>query len=119
MGKEFYPQIEATVRSRCPGATRVLILDHILRAPERLAKETADGPKPATPFLQGRLGNVHCDYTHRSGHSRARQLLEPFASGEELDKALEQRFAIVNFWYPFKKVFSDPLAMATWDSMSP
>jgi len=211
--KHLFPIAEAIALRHCPGATRAVAFDHILRDPKRLSdeadaatKHVAYKPKPKpkperqrsvpvaskksgglrrckgcsaptrdllnhpalslrprvlrarsteqtshellacveensdgsaelipedddeedvphetlrTRFLQGPLPHAHGDYTERSGRARAEQLLRPFVAPEKLDEALRHRFAIVNLWYAFREVESDPLAMCTWSSCSP
>eukprot|EP00929_Paragymnodinium_shiwhaense_P013989 TRINITY_DN121843_c0_g1_i1.p1 TRINITY_DN121843_c0_g1~~TRINITY_DN121843_c0_g1_i1.p1 ORF type:complete len:404 (-),score=75.63 TRINITY_DN121843_c0_g1_i1:217-1428(-) len=154
--EQFAPLAEALALQRCPGATRAIAFDHIVRNPERLEAELAIAAKerearaarqpvsgdenaqdrssnqpkletpskeaplsPQTPYLMGALANVHGDYTARSGSMRARQLLQPYATEAAIDTALANRVAIINVWYPFSTVRSDPLAMCTWSSMSP
>lgn len=138
VAKEVFPQVEALILERLPGAKRALAFDHIVRNEERLSKELAQAEaaangnpphesnrapsqkhEPKTRFLQGTLPFAHGDYTARSGFTRAEQLLRPFADKEVIESAIGQRFAIVNVWYPFETVKSDPLGMCTWRSASP
>jgi len=177
---ELYPQIEKMLLARLPGATRVLIFDHLVRNRSRLdmelkeayeacmaacdcavkrqktAEALADGAvdseghpipvvparersgchqeeqladhqqrckdvQPKTRFLELPLGHVHGDYTVRSGLTRARQLLQPYCSEAELERALSDRFAIVNVWHPIgpDPVVTDPLTMCVWGSFRP
>lgn len=81
--------------------------------------EPVEAERPRTPFLQGALSHVHGDYTARSGRSRAEQLLRPWASEEDVQAALSERFMIVNVWHPFRTVQADPLALCTFPSCLP
>ena len=143
----FYPLVEAMLLRQMPGATRVLLFDHLLRNRPRLDRELDEARReaareasppdfgrstpprkrsaelqPKTPFLESPLGVVHGDYTARSGHSRARQLLEPYcADGDQLEAVLASRFALVNVWHPFgpEPVQADPMAFAVWGTFGP
>lgn len=122
VGKLVYPQAEKYI-AQATGASKVLVFDHALRDPTVLQPEedagiARDDPR-ATPFL-GRPGDLaHNDYTVRSGFTRARQILEPYGTTEAVNRALQGRFAIINFWYPLETVTDMPLAMCTWDSSCP
>jgi len=122
----LYPLMEQLVLQRLPGAKRVLIFDHLLRnntrhGAESKASGAADGGVPATPFLERTLAAVHGDYTARSGHTRARQLLEPYCQEAEVEAALSARFSLVNIWHPFgpQPVAADPLGLCVWGTFSP
>jgi len=129
----LYPQIEQLLLSQLPGATRVLIFDHLLRKRSREAAELAEARRragagadestlqPKTRFLGRPVEVVHGDYTARSGYSRARQLLQPYCSEEEIDGALRERFVFVNVWHHFgaRPAQTDPLALCVWGSFTP
>jgi hypothetical protein len=111
--RHYYPMVERLLLARVPGATRVLPFDHLLRNRKRMeALGKGNG-------LSAPLTAVHGDYTHRSGRTRAQNLLSPHESEVAVQAALGQRFAIMNVWHPFKPVQSDPLAMAVWGSYRP
>lgn len=123
VAKYIYPVAEKSI-AQATGAPRVLAFDHALRDPNVLDKEENAGIKRddpnATPFLGAPINAAHNDYTVRSGHTRTRQLLEPyFKSTKTLDDVLKGRFAIINFWYPLETVTEMPLAMCEWGSVEP
>jgi len=134
----FYPAMEKLLLDQCPGATRVLLFDHLLRNKPRQTREMEEArhaqqrafgkdadaePTPKTRFLEAPLSKVHGDYTARSGHSRARQLLAPYCTEEEVEAVLgsESRFALVNVWHHFgpEPVQADPMAFAVWGTFGP
>mmetsp|Transcript_99715 Transcript_99715/g.157834 ORF Transcript_99715/g.157834 Transcript_99715/m.157834 type:complete len:370 (+) Transcript_99715:70-1179(+) len=119
--QKVFPQVEREVLQLISGATRVIAFDHIVRDPSRVAEELSntDSQVPRTRFLQGTLGNAHGDYTARSGRSRAEQLLAPFEDASTIQKALSDRFAMINVWVPLETVRTSPLALCTWSSVSP
>jgi len=107
---EFYPRCERLVLEHLPGARRAVAFDHIVRRVGAVEEGSS---------VQGRLAQVHGDYTARSGLSRARQLLGPYVEEGLLERVLQGRVAIFNVWHPMKTVQADPLAMCTWASISP
>lgn len=131
----FYPAAEQLLLEQIPGATRVLIFDHLLRNLRKHSVELDEAKRtalcsstaaptdmqPKTRFLEKPLGAVHGDYTARSGRTRAKQLLEPYCTAEELEHALSSRFALVNVWHHFgpQPVAADPMAFAMWGSYGP
>lgn len=120
---QAFPEVVRHLK-RATGCTRVLVFDHLVRDGVRLRQEVRAGiPRDdgrCTPLLNKPFFKAHNDYTVRSGHTRARQLLAPYATSSwMLDEALSGRFAIINFWYPLRPVLDTPLAMCRWGSFGP
>lgn len=113
-----YPNAESALRTQLPGATKVIVFDHIVRDGVRYRAEAT--AKERTEMLaQGPVFRVHGDYTARSGYTRARSLLAPHETEERIDAALAQRFAFVNVWVPLSDVHRDPLGVIEWASQQP
>ncbi len=90
------------------GARRVVVFDHTRRSDSVALREAKGIREPA--------GNVHNDYTARSGPQRVRDLLP----AEEAEALLQRRFAIVNVWRPIRgPVRSAPLALCDARSVAP
>jgi hypothetical protein len=108
-----YPAVAGRLQRRLR-ATRVIPFDHVLRhgAPEQPAAVALHGAGP--------ISRVHNDYSLASGFTRARMhLTDHVSSPASLERALAQRFAIVNVWAPLAAVASDPLAAVEWRSAAP
>src|SRR5258708_18362314 len=106
----YYPEVEALVR-RIAGASRVVVFDHTLRSGDEAEREAKRVREPVL--------SAHNDYTEWSGPQRVRDLM-----GEEAERLLERRFAIIQVWraaYPnaLDPIRSNPLAMADARSVAP
>ncbi|CAI6342580.1 unnamed protein product [Periconia digitata] len=92
----YYPEVEALLLDRIPGAKRVLLFDHTIR------RSNPDAPRaPVT--------RVHIDQTPSSAAARVRHHL-PL----EADTLLQGRYRIINVWRPLNRgpVMGHPLAVA-------
>lgn len=102
----YYPEVEAVVR-RHTGARRVLVFDHNVRNTERAPK--------GSELSQAPVHFVHNDYTLRSGPQRVRDLV----GGEEAERLIERRFAVINVWRPIRgPVQQAPLAFCDASSLA-
>src|SRR5438309_453078 len=77
----YYPEVEALVK-RVAGASRVIIFDHTLRSGSEAQREAK--------LIREPVLSAHNDYTEWSGPQRVRDLM-----GEEAEKLLQRRFAII------------------------
>src|SRR6266850_6124707 len=84
----YYREVEALVKE-VTAASRVVAFDHNLRCATR-AERGESG-------VQGPVRYAHNDYTERSGPQRVRDLL-----GEEAERLLRHRFAVINVWKPIR-----------------
>ncbi len=101
--EHYYPEVEELVR-KVTGATRVHVFDHNVRS---LPKSREDG-QVRTPVRY-----AHNDYTLKSGPQRVRDLL-----GDEADRLLGYRFAVVNVWRPIRGPVRDaPMAVCDAQTM--
>jgi hypothetical protein len=90
------------------GGRRVVVFDQTRRTDSADLREAKGVREPA--------GNVHNDYTARSGPQRVRDLLP----AEEAQALLKRRFAIVNVWRPIRgPVRRAPLALCDARSVAP
>jgi hypothetical protein len=104
----YYPEAERLVAS-ATGASRVIVFDHTIRRRDHGADDRTQGPKRDPVY------RAHNDYTERSAPQRVRDLL-----GEEAERLLERRFAIVNVWRPIRGPLEDsPLAVCDAGSTGP
>jgi hypothetical protein len=102
----YYPEVEAVVR-RHTGARRVLVFDHNVR-------NTGRAPR-GSELSQAPVHFVHNDYTLRSGPQRVRDLV----GGEEAERLIERRFAVINVWRPIRgPVQQAPLAFCDASSLA-
>lgn len=62
--ERYFPEVEAIIRSRIPGVSKVLIFDHALRSGGDVLKRN--------PQVNSYAGIVHSDATVRSLHTRAK-----------------------------------------------
>ena len=100
--RDYYPEVEALVRE-FTGARRVLAFDHNVRNTGQI-----------TATVQGAVNYVHNDYTLRSGPQRVRDLV----GGDEAERLLERRFAVINVWRPLRgPVQQAPLAFCDASSL--
>ena len=103
----YEAEVEKLVKG-VTGARRVVVFDHTRRSDSVALREAKGIREPA--------GNVHNDYTARSGPQRVRDLLP----AEEAEVLLQRRFAIVNVWRPIRgPVRSAPLALCDARSVAP
>ncbi|HEX7053424.1 MAG TPA: CmcJ/NvfI family oxidoreductase [Burkholderiales bacterium] len=102
----YYPEVAALVQ-RLTGARRVVVFDHTVRSGDEAEREAK--------LLREPVLSAHNDYTESSGPQRVRELM-----GEEAERLLERRFAIVQAWRPIvSPLESNPLAMADARSVAP
>src|ERR671927_356225 len=102
----YYPEVVALIR-RVSGAERVVVFDHTLRSGDEAEREAK--------LLREPVLSAHNDYTEWSGPQRVRDLM-----GEEAERLLERRFAIIQVWRPIvDRLQSNPLAMADARSVAP
>ncbi|CAK7267832.1 hypothetical protein SEPCBS57363_002790 [Sporothrix epigloea] len=114
--RNYYPEVEALLLDRVPGATRVVIFDHTIRraikdkADQKDKDKEDDAGVGATP-KRGPVLRVHIDQTANSAAGRVRRHLPE----EEAELALQGRYRIINVWRPLNKgpVESSPLAFAS------
>ena len=103
----YEAEVEKLVKE-VTGARRVVVFDQTRRSDSVALREAKGIREPA--------GNVHNDYTARSGPQRVRDLL-PAGEAEAL---LQRRFAIVNVWRPIRgPVRTAPLALCDARSVAP
>ena len=94
----YYPEVEALIK-RVAGASRVIVFDHTLRSGSEAEREAR--------LIREPVLSAHNDYTEWSGPQRVRDLM-----GDEAEKLLERRFAIIQVWRPIADpIRANPLAM--------
>ena len=99
----YYGEVDALLRERLPGVTKVVIFDHTIR------RRQPDAPRQ--PVQQ-----VHVDQTPGAAAARVRRHL-PAAEAEQL---LQRRYQIINVWRPIAHAAADfPLAVIDWRSTRP
>src|SRR5687767_2712350 len=106
----YYPEVAALI-ARVAGATRVQVFDHTLRSGDEAEREAK--------LIREPVLSAHNDYTEWSGPNRVRELM-----GEEAERLLERRFAIIQVWRAAyddaaQPIRSNPLAMADARSVAP
>ena len=95
----YYREVEELIKEQS-GASRVVVFDHTLRSGDETEREERLVREPVL--------SAHNDYTEWSGPNRVRELM-----GDEADKLLERRFAIIQVWRAINQpIQSNPLAMA-------
>src|SRR5687768_4656160 len=95
----YYPEVEQLIKTTS-GAKRVVIFDHTLRSGNEGEREEK--------LIREPVLSAHNDYTEWSGPQRVRDLM-----GDEADKLLEGRFAIIQVWRAINQpIQSNPLAVA-------
>jgi hypothetical protein len=105
----YYPEVSVLIQ-RLSGARRVVVFDHTLRSGDEGEREAKLVREPVL--------SAHNDYTEWSGPQRVRDLM-----GEEAERLLERRFAIIQMWRAAyadaaQPIVSNPLAMADARSVS-
>lgn len=104
VSENYYPEVEELVL-KATGATRVHVFDHNVRCDPK-EERGEDGARSPVRY-------AHNDYTLRSGPQRVRDLL-----GDEADRLLGYRFAIVNVWRPIRgPVLDAPIAVCDAQTM--
>ena len=102
----YYPEVAALIQ-KISGAKRVHVFDHTLRSGDEGEREAK--------LLREPVLSAHNDYTEWSGPNRVRELM-----GEEADRLLAHRFAIVQVWRAINQpIQSNPLAIADANSVHP
>jgi len=105
----YYPEVEGEMK-RATGAAKVIAFDHNLRSGTVVGRDANGVREP--------VRRAHNDFTVRSGPRRARD--ELLAAGEDPDRWLGHRFAIVNLWRPVRgPVRSTPLAVCDARTITP
>jgi len=95
----YFPEVERLIQETS-GASRVVIFDHTLRSGDEVERETR--------LIREPVLSAHNDYTEWSGPQRVREIM-----GEEAEKLLERRFAIIQVWRAINQpIESNPLAVA-------
>ena len=125
----YYEEMRQLLQAKVPGAKRVIIFDHNVRAANlelftetnRYAREGQEDKVSVT----GPVRFAHNDYTHKSGPLRVLALTKPRGSGgsytvsdkpllseADAQQLLKKRFAVVQAWRPINKPVKDcPLAI--------
>ena len=102
----YFPEVERLIRETS-GASRVVIFDHTLRSGDEREREAK--------LIREPVLSAHNDYTEWSGPQRVREIM-----GDEAEKLLERRFAIIQVWRAINKpIESNPLAIADARSVAP
>ena len=102
----YFPEV-ARLITQTSGAPRVVIFDHTLRSGDEAEREEK--------LIREPVLSAHNDYTEWSGPQRVREIM-----GDEVDKLLQRRFAIVQVWRAINKpIESNPLAIADAASVAP
>jgi len=91
----YYPEVAALVKARS-GAARVVVFDHTLRSGSEEEREAK--------LLREPVLSAHNDYTEWSGPQRVREIM-----GDEAERLLAQRFAIIQVWRPAYPEAADPI----------
>ena len=102
----YFPEV-ARLITQSSGASRVVIFDHTLRSGDEGEREEK--------LIREPVLSAHNDYTEWSGPQRVREIM-----GDEAEKLLTRRFAIVQVWRAINKpIESNPLAVADASSVTP
>src|SRR2546421_2910443 len=102
----YYPEVQKLI-GEVAGARRVVVFDHTLRSGDEAEREAKLVREPVL--------SAHNDYTEWSGPQRVRDLM-----GQEAERLLEQRFAIIQVWRAIvKPIRPNPPAMADARSVRP
>ncbi|KAM0276438.1 hypothetical protein ACHAQH_006743 [Verticillium albo-atrum] len=100
----YYDEVEALLRKKLPGVSKVVIFDHTIR---RRVEGAARQP----------VQQLHVDQTPWAAEQRVRRHVE---DGEEAERLLKGRFQIINVWRPIGHAASDfPLAVVDWRTTKP
>ncbi len=99
----YYAEVEALVKAKLPGVTKVTIFDHTIRK---------NNPSAARQPVQA----VHVDQTPEAAAVRVRRHLP----ADEAERLLKGRYQIINVWRPIDHPATDfPLAVVDWRSTKP
>ena len=102
----YFPEV-ARLITETSGASRIVIFDHTLRSGDEEEREER--------LIREPVLSAHNDYTEWSGPQRVREIM-----GDEAEKLLERRFAIIQVWRAINKpIESNPLAIADARSVAP
>ena len=102
----YFPEV-ARLITQTSGASRIVIFDHTLRSGDEEEREAK--------LIREPVLSAHNDYTEWSGPQCVREIL-----GDEAEKLLERRFAIIQVWRAINKpIESNPLAIADARSVAP
>jgi hypothetical protein len=106
----YYPEVERLIKARS-GASRVVVFDHTLRSGDEAEREEK--------LIREPVLSAHNDYTEWSGPQRVREIM-----GDEAERLLERRFAIIQVWRAAyhnaaDPIRSNPLAVADARSVAP
>ncbi len=101
----YYPEVEALLRAKLPGVSRVTIFDHTIRKHD---------PTSARQPVQ----QVHVDQTPSAAAARVRRHID--LPPAEVDALLQKRHQLINVWRPISHPANDfPLAVVDWRSTTP
>lgn len=99
----YYAEVEALLREKLPGISKVVIFDHTIRR---------NDPGAARQPVQ----QVHVDQTPKATETRVRR----HVPASEADGLLKRRHQLINVWRPISHPATDfPLAVVDWRSTSP
>lgn len=108
--KSVYFDESARLVRAVTGASKVLSFDYNLR--------NAAAPGRDSKGISQPVRRVHNDFTADSGPRRARD--ELLAAGEDAERLLKHRFAIINVWRPIRGPVQDsPLAVCDARTVAP
>ena len=108
--KRVYFEESARLVRSIMGASKVITFDHNLRHAAAPGRDSSGISQP--------VRRVHNDFTADSGVRRARD--ELLARGEDAERLLKHRFAIVNVWRPIRgPVQNSPLAVCDASTVDP
>ncbi|KAK1752604.1 hypothetical protein QBC47DRAFT_388962 [Echria macrotheca] len=97
----YYAEVEALLREKLPGISKVVIFDHTIRKHDKTS--------PRQP-----VQSVHVDQTPGAAAARMRRHIE---DAEEAEALLKGRYQIINVWRPIGHAATDfPLALVDWRS---
>ena len=123
----YYEEMRQLFLEKIPGAKRVIIFDHNVRAANLelfTATNRFEQGQDKRVAVTGPVRFAHNDYTHKSGPLRVLALTKgkgaggsytcakPLLSELEAEQVLKKRFAVVQAWRPINKPVKDcPLAI--------
>ena len=120
----YYGEVEAMLRDKIPGISKVVIFDHTIRrrikdAPRQPVQQVhvcvcSSALRP--PYLGTLLTGLCSDQSPSAAEARVRR----HVSAEEADKLVQGRYQIINVWRPIENPATDmPLAVIDWRSTAP
>jgi hypothetical protein len=108
----YYPETQRLL-AQVTGAFKVVVFDHLVRKRDAEKTPLTFGRPPAGG-TRGPVGRVHTDFTPRSAPSRLR-----LEVGDEAERLLEHRFAVINVWRAIRgPVLDAPLALLDGGSLA-